>query len=138
DRTKAGDMSAPIDVYMHIGLVPGAKLVQISDGGVAKKGLFVPFDGINGLVSRRGKIIWKLRLIPYPDGVATHLIVPCDSTREEVEAVRRNPLSIRTKHGSSFALKLGSAYTMGRKRVTDLRQLDDIREKYGKKRLYTE
>lgn len=141
-RTVAGDLSAPITMSIHMNMIPGAKLVQMTDKstGEVVKGVFVPIADDNGMVMHKGRPLWRLSLIPYPDGIATHVVVPYFRNEEAEARFVRTGNSTVTKAGNIRHVrdKFGNAYVHGRVFVSDLRQLDDLREKYGKKRLYTE
>lgn len=141
-RTVAGDLSAPITVSVHLNMVPGAKMVQMTDRitGEVVKGVFLPITDDNGMEVRKGRPLWRLSLIPFPDGIATHVVVPYFRNQEAEDRLVRTGNSTVSKAGNIRRIgeKFGNAYVHGRIFVKDLKELDDLREKYGKKRLYTE
>ena len=141
-RTVAGDLSAPITVSIHLNMVPGAKMVQMTDrdSGEVVKGVFLPIADDNGMMVRKGRPLWRLSLIPFPDGIATHVVVPHFMNQEAEDRLKRTGNYTLTRSGNVRTVhdKFGNAYVHGRVFVKDLKELDDLREKYGKKRLYTE
>ncbi|MCF0201756.1 MAG: hypothetical protein HUK08_00185 [Bacteroidaceae bacterium] len=140
-RKPASDISVPINVLINFSKIDGTKIVQIRDAdGEAQKGVFIPLRNNNGMCMRNGRLTWMLVLIPRPHRKFTHIVAPFSRTYKQKELMRQSGQTVTTVSGYDAPVNndFGSAFVKGRLLWKDFKELDDLREKNGNKRLYTE